>query len=138
MPLRRLDHVAARGARQVGVVEHDAPSASGERLVERLRELLQAAAPLVAVETHVLAGTQLLRCARFAGARYAHHENHLALAQRLPPSARNRLALDLDRRRARRRPRRLRAARAGNRDDHGRESEQPCERELRLCRIDPA
>src|SRR5215211_8018969 len=68
VPARRLDHVAARGAREVRVVEDHALRAGGERVVESGGHLPQRSAPLVAVEKEVAVGDVVLGDPRLAGA----------------------------------------------------------------------
>ena len=69
VPGGRLDHVAARGAREVGVVQDDPSRAGAQPLLERLRDVAQRAAPLVAVEALIAAGHVVAGEARLAGAR---------------------------------------------------------------------
>ena len=60
LPCSRLDHVAARRARDVRVVEHDPRDAAGQRAVEGFRELTQRPAALVAIQPDVAARDVLL------------------------------------------------------------------------------
>src|SRR5262249_17149762 len=53
MAVRRLDHVAARGARQIRVVEHDEAGARGEVVIEGVSDAEQRSAALVAVDANV-------------------------------------------------------------------------------------
>ena len=131
----RLDHVAARRAREVGVVEHDAPRAGRERLVERAGELAQRAAALVAVEAGVAARDEVLGDAALAGAGDAHDDARpppppRATRAASAPNARERRAVSSERGRARRG-----AAVSGRRapgiaTTFGDELEQPGERDL--------
>jgi hypothetical protein len=130
-----LDHVVSCRTGQIRVVEHDAACARRQLLVECRCELAQRSAALVPVQADVAPRRILDRHPALPRPWNAHHEDDLAVS--LPRHAR---ALPAERRRRRsrrgglrRRPRRLRTASAGDRDDDGREAEQPHQR---LHRVD--
>ena len=134
MTSRCVEHVAARGPAEVGVVEDDSPLAGVEPALEFLGELAQRAAALVAVEADVAARGVLAGDARLAGARDAHDQHDLPLGRgervgcrerdggRVPGTAR-RAARAAERAR-------LGAPGARDRDDSGRDVEQPGQRRL--------
>jgi hypothetical protein len=143
MTVRRLDHVAASGARQVGVVEHDTPSSGRKLVLERLGKLAQRSSTLVAVEADVTSGDVLVGDPALPRSGDAHDDNHLRVIQRsrsFDPS-RTRCAerasegyaftlIEVESRSAGRGTGGLRATRTGDRDHCRGHVEQPRERDL--------
>ena len=147
VPGGRLDHLRARLARRVGVVEDKAPPTEGDLPLELGDEPGQPAAALVAVEpqravTHPLLGERAL-----AGRGHAHHQHDLAGASRHGRSAAAFpaeltrggnalvetpavLVVEGDRGGAHRGQQRLDARRARDRHDQRRQLPQPRERDL--------
>ena len=133
---RAVDDVAPRCASQVRVVEDDAASTVRQRLVERGSQLAQRATALVPVQALVPSRDVVVRDPRLPCARDPHHDDDVAAGHRrrralsgsADPGSLG--IVELQRRRARGRARRLRTAGTGNRDEPGREVEQPGERDL--------
>ena len=139
---RRVDHVAARCAGRVRVVEDDPPRARRERLLELVRKRAKRPAALVAVEAEVAACAVLLRDTALSGTGDPHDEHDLGRARRRRGGAdrarrnqtRSLAGAELERRGARGRARGLRPAGARDCDDVRAEAEQPRERDLGGCR----
>ena len=148
MPRRRLDHVAACRPREIGVVENDLPDPRRERLVERLREVAQRAAALVAVQAVIAATRRVVRDAALSGSGNAHHDrprrpsrragreqasgNAERSVERLPVGG-----LQREARRAGGGARGLGPSCARDRHDHGRQLEEPGQGDLRRRRTAP-
>ena len=150
MPACRLDHVASGCARQIRVVQDDAPHARRQLLVECVREGAQRSSPLVAVESKVTTVDVLLSDAAFSSPRDAHDHDHLGVLPRLPSRSRGMrgarsaervcdgssvAGANAQRRGTRSRARSLRAARSRDRNDHRRETRAPCQGDLGRRRI---
>jgi hypothetical protein len=74
-----LDHLVARSARWVGVVEHPAAAAGCQSGVERRDEIGQRAAALIAVQSLVAPGRELGSGGRLPRPGHSHHQHDLAL-----------------------------------------------------------
>ena len=132
---RGLDDVAARGACEVGVVEHDLARASGECLLERAARSRNEPPRSSRLSRRYPRATRSAAMQRLAGSRDAHHEHDVARLPRDPArlgraEPRSLAVVELQRGCARGRPRGLRSAGAGDRDDVRREVEDPRERDL--------
>ena len=138
MPSCRFEDIASRGARQVGVVEHDPLGARREGFVERFGELSQRPSALVSVQAQVSASGVLLGDAALPGSGDAHHDDDVGVRPRRRTAAVDDARLRAPRarcHRARASPRARRsgrpgAASAGDRDQRRGQVENPRERDL--------
>ena len=145
-----VDDVAPRRAREVRVVEHHPSRAGRERRVELVGERPERASALVAVQPDVAARDVLRRDPALARAGNAHHQDdvrvgpdprgHRAVWATVPERVREErpvLVAQRERRGTGGRPRGLRAPGPRNRDDAGRETEEPGERDLFRVHVEP-
>jgi hypothetical protein len=140
---RGVDHVASRGAGQIGVVEHHTPGARGELVLQRVRELAEGSPAFVAVQPDETPRDVVLGHAALPGSRDAHDEDDVGVVSRTRALGGSRarpaecdrqgtplLAVQTEARGGGGRARGLGATRAGD-GDHGRgQVEQPRKRDL--------